>query len=120
VTAFQIHLHMAHRILALAIVAHVAALGIRLVRSGGGASVWGWTWMSVVGVQVILGMATIWTRKSADIATAHVAGGAVSLICGVLLTLASRRWVVVPRQVAACVPGGGIVQACAAAPLPRG
>jgi heme A synthase len=40
-------------------------------------------------VQILLGAATIWTGKSADIATAHVAFGALSLMTGSLLAVLS-------------------------------
>jgi hypothetical protein len=40
---------------------------------------------------VALGAATIWTNKSADIATAHVAVGALTLTVGTLLLLMARR-----------------------------
>ena len=44
--------------------------------------------------QAALGAATIWTDKAADVATAHVAVGALTLLTGVLLTLMSGRVVV--------------------------
>jgi cytochrome c oxidase assembly protein subunit 15 len=47
--------------------------------------------MLVLCCQVFLGAATIWTGKSADIATAHVAFGALSLLLGSLLTILSFR-----------------------------
>jgi cytochrome c oxidase assembly protein subunit 15 len=47
-------------------------------------------WAGLLGLQFALGAATIWTAKAADVATAHVAIGALSLATGVLLTLRSR------------------------------
>jgi len=38
-------------------------------------------------VQVALGAATIWTNKAADVATAHVMFGALSLVTGALWCL---------------------------------
>jgi heme A synthase len=44
-------------------------------------------WFGLVVFQIFLGAATIWTGKSADIATAHVACGALSLTTGTLLSI---------------------------------
>jgi hypothetical protein len=41
--------------------------------------------------QAALGAATIWTNKSADIATAHVAVGALSLMTGAMTILVALR-----------------------------
>jgi len=49
------------------------------------------TWIVLITVQIGLGAATIWTNKSADIATAHVAVGALSLATGAMLILTSPR-----------------------------
>lgn len=43
-------------------------------------------WPLLVAVQVALGIYTIWTNKAADVATLHVAVGAMLLVCGVLLS----------------------------------
>ena len=48
----------------------------------------------------MLGAATIWSNKAADIATAHVVVGALSLVTGALLTIISFR-VLMPVRVAA-------------------
>ena len=49
-------------------------------------------WLGLLLVQAGLGMATIWTNKAADVATAHVAVGALSLMTGTLLSfIAARR-----------------------------
>ena len=39
-------------------------------------------WLGLIVMQIGLGTATVWTNKSADIATAHVAFGALSLMGG--------------------------------------
>ncbi len=49
-------------------------------------------WPGLIAVQFTLGMFTIWTDKAADIATAHVGVGAMSLALGVLLVAALSRW----------------------------
>src|SRR2546423_9089043 len=48
-------------------------------------------WALLVVCQVLLGAATIWTNKSADIATAHVAIGALLFVDGTLLVLVCSR-----------------------------
>ena len=52
---------------------------------------WSLGWFGLVIVQLALGAATVLTGKSADIATAHVAVGAVSLVTGALGTLVAWR-----------------------------
>jgi heme A synthase len=44
-------------------------------------------WLCLIMVQVLLGAATIWSNKAADIATAHVLVGALSLALGTILSL---------------------------------
>ena len=43
-------------------------------------------WPGLVAVQVTLGIYTIWTNKAADVATLHVAVGALLLVVGVMLS----------------------------------
>lgn len=87
VTPFQIHLQMAHRGVALVLVTLAAILAWR---SGAIAPAWRTSirlWASCYGLQFLLGAATIWTNKAADVATAHVALGAVTLSVGVALSV---------------------------------
>ena len=42
-------------------------------------------WLALIVVQIILGAATIWSNKAADVATAHVLVGALSLVTGALV-----------------------------------
>ena len=94
ITAAQIALQMAHRILALTIFAAVAWLaGATRSRLGAGSPVARLTtaWFGIILLQVILGAATVWTGKAADIATFHVAVGAKSLVAGSLLSLLVTR-----------------------------
>jgi cytochrome c oxidase assembly protein subunit 15 len=95
VTAGQIGLHMAHRILALVIVSMVILLGWRAARHPGtptwmrrGAKVW----LGLIGLQAVLGVATIWSNKAADVATAHVLLGAVSLAWGGMMAIVCRKF----------------------------
>jgi cytochrome c oxidase assembly protein subunit 15 len=93
ITAFQIILQMAHRIGAIAVVLVVGTVGwFGFRRLHGNLRRLSLTWCFVVLSQVILGAATIWTNKSADIATTHVALGALSLINGTILVLVSSRY----------------------------
>src|SRR5437773_7247227 len=86
VTAFQIWLQMAHRFLALLIAIAVVAFCLRVGRDAQGVtalkrlSVF---WVALVACQITLGAWTIWSNKAADVATAHVAVGAIMLSFGV-------------------------------------
>ena len=94
ITATQVTLQMAHRITALCIFVAVAWLaGAARIRLGAASPVarLATVWFGAILLQVILGAVTIWTNKAADIATAHVAVGALSLVIGSLCTLVSWR-----------------------------
>ncbi|MDB6064297.1 MAG: Cytochrome oxidase assembly [Pedosphaera sp.] len=103
ITAFQIGLQMVHRMIALVIFCAVTCcawssrryLGARhpLARLS-------LVWLGLIFLQVILGAATIWSNKAADVATAHVVIGALSLLTGALLTIVSFR-VLMPIRVEA-------------------
>ncbi|HXT39483.1 MAG TPA: COX15/CtaA family protein [Candidatus Angelobacter sp.] len=97
ITAFQVVLQMVHRIVALAILCMVA-LAAWLTRRN-----LGWqnplaristAWLVLIMTQILLGAGTIWTGKSADVATAHVAVGALSLMTGAMLSIVSFRCLV--------------------------
>ena len=94
VTAFQIILQMVHRLGAVATLLAVATCGWLGWRSLGSvmwlrnASV---LWIFVLVIQASLGIATVMYDKPADVATGHVAIGAISLAWGMLLTLSTRR-----------------------------
>jgi cytochrome c oxidase assembly protein subunit 15 len=94
ITPFGLALHMAHRSTALLVLAAVALAAWQARRQ------WGWTepltklacgWLGLICVQVVLGAATVWTNKSADITTLHVVVGSISLVAGALLLLAMYR-----------------------------
>jgi cytochrome c oxidase assembly protein subunit 15 len=99
ITAFQIELQMAHRIMAVLILAAVAfcvwqARSFGFSRSGppeGGTPnilrQLAFFWLALILVQATLGAATVLLGKAADIATAHVLFGALSLANGVLLCI---------------------------------
>jgi len=105
ITAFQIELQMAHRVVALAILI-LTAMCVWLVQrwssrfsvpDGGDNPAPGGIelqprvfvglsrlWLALIIVQIGLGAATIWTNKAADVATAHVLVGALALAVGAL------------------------------------
>ena len=87
VTGTQIYLHMAHRITAVMILVLVGACAV-LSRKGephGRVTRFATGWFCVIMVQAFLGAYTVWSNKAADVATAHMACGALSLVWGSLL-----------------------------------
>jgi cytochrome c oxidase assembly protein subunit 15 len=54
-------------------------------------------WLGLLAIQFALGATIIWTNKAADVATAHVGVGALSLLTGTLLILVSRKLSVTKR-----------------------
>jgi heme a synthase len=86
VRAFQIWLQMAHRFLALIIAIGLIACAVRVWRDAREIAALrrlSILWVFFLFVQLTLGAWTIWSNKAADIATAHVAIGAVMLSFGV-------------------------------------
>jgi heme a synthase len=89
VDAFQIWLQMIHRFVALLIAVGVIAFCSRVWRDARQVpalkklSSW---WVVFLLVQLTLGAWTIWSNKAADVATAHVAVGAVMLSFGVSIS----------------------------------
>jgi heme a synthase len=82
VTAFQIWLQMAHRSLAFIIAIAVIAFALRVWRGAprfAALKRLSILWVAVIICQIALGAWTIWSNKAADVATAHVALGAVML-----------------------------------------
>jgi cytochrome c oxidase assembly protein subunit 15 len=94
VDAFQIWLQMAHRFLAVAIGIAVIMFFIRVSRDAREIvalrrlSIF---WVILFFVQFTLGAWTIWSNKAADVATTHVAVGAVMLSFGVSAWALSSR-----------------------------
>jgi heme a synthase len=89
VTAFQIWLQMAHRFLALIIVTAIIAFCARVWREPRASAVLrrlSVLWVILVFGQIALGGWVIWSNKAADVATAHVALGAVMLSFGVSIS----------------------------------
>jgi len=101
ITAFQIGLQMVHRLTALLIFCVVLACAVLTRRFGSrhplarGARFL----LGLIFCQIILGAATIWSNKAADIATLHVVVGALSLVTTALLTIVAFR-VLIPARAA--------------------
>ena len=94
ITAAQVWLQMAHRLMAVAIVCAIAWATRRTVKALSlrhPLSKLVLVWLTLVIIQFALGAFTIWTNKSADIATLHVACGATTLVTGCLLGLMAGR-----------------------------
>jgi cytochrome c oxidase assembly protein subunit 15 len=94
ITRFQIGLHMTHRIWAILVLAGVGVCARRMARKAGGQSLvakLSRAWFGLVLIQAVLGAATVWSHKSADIATAHVVTGALCLVVGSTLSLMAFR-----------------------------
>ncbi len=86
-TVAQIWIQMAHRGMAVIILTLVAAVAVRSwgALSNRTTATWCSLWLVMILAQVALGAWTIWSNKAADVATAHMALGALSLISGVVL-----------------------------------
>jgi cytochrome c oxidase assembly protein subunit 15 len=97
----QVWLHFAHRLGALAVAAHVAAVAVRVLRRHRGTGLAGLTcgMLALLAAQVALGVLTVLYRKPADVASAHVATGALLLVTAFVLTVRAAR--LYPRPLAA-------------------
>jgi cytochrome c oxidase assembly protein subunit 15 len=83
--AVQIWVQMAHRLLALFIAVAVGFFAWKARRSARVIRAWSWLWIAMILLQIGLGAWTIWSAKAADVATAHMALGALSLLVGAVL-----------------------------------
>ena len=93
ITSFQIWLQMIHRVMAVGILVAVAVVAWAARRSNSALPLrrLAMAWLGLILVQVALGAWTIWSNKAADVATAHVLVGALSLVTGVLGCIISFR-----------------------------
>ena len=116
VTSGQIWLQMAHRFLAAIIGLTIASFWFLVRRSRlqiSFLSKLANLWLGLVLLQITLGAWTIWSNKAADIATAHVAIGAITFATGIILSatlLRLRRPTLAPP---AAQPSGFPVEAVA-------
>jgi cytochrome c oxidase assembly protein subunit 15 len=91
ITAFQIELQMVHRIVAVLILCAVAFCAWRRFSWQNPISRLASFWLGLILCQVALGAATVLSDKAADIATAHVLIGALSLATGALISIIAFR-----------------------------
>jgi cytochrome c oxidase assembly protein subunit 15 len=94
ITAIHIRLHMTHRLMAVGIlVALITCCVVTRRRAGSGSALARAVdlWLGLVCLQAILGAATVWSEKSAEVATLHVMVGALCLVFGGLLTVVLFR-----------------------------
>lgn len=94
ITAFQVELQMVHRIVAVLILCAVAYCAWQAIKK------FSWrhvlsrlsaVWLGLIFGQVALGAATVLSGKAADVATAHVLVGALSLATGAILSIIAFR-----------------------------
>ena len=93
ITVFQVWLHMFHRVNAcnvMGLIALAAFSARKLTGTARPLRTGAFFWAALVVVQAGLGIATVLYDKPADIATAHVAAGALTLMTGSLLIAACR------------------------------
>ena len=89
VNAFQIWLQMVHRFVAVIIAIAIVAFCIRIwkeMRNFTALKRLSLLWVVLVFCQITLGAWVIWSNKAADVATAHVALGALMLSFGVSIS----------------------------------
>ncbi|MDR3377398.1 MAG: COX15/CtaA family protein [Verrucomicrobiae bacterium] len=94
ITAFQVELQMAHRLMAGAIFLGVAAAAMRARKklpAGDALAKFAYFWLALLTAQIGLGAATVWYNKPADVATLHVMVGALALVAGALWYLVAVR-----------------------------
>ena len=112
ITAAHIYLHMTHRITAVTIMVLVAACAVLSAKGQGGSKrlvTLSRIWFALILFQALLGTYTVWSNKAADIATAHVAFGALSLVFGGLLYIGTAPLAVrsvSTESVTASIPDG--------------
>jgi cytochrome c oxidase assembly protein subunit 15 len=89
VTAGQIYLQLVHRagaVVLLLIVIATAILSIKKTPLGHWLRAWSLVWVGAILLQILLGAITIWSNKAADIATSHMALGALLTGYAILFT----------------------------------
>jgi len=87
ITWFQIELQMAHRLTAVLVLLAVTAGAWTARRADAATARLAWAWLGLIVFQAALGAATVLTNKAADVATAHVVAGALSLAIGSLMCM---------------------------------
>ena len=85
---------MVHRLVAYLIflgVAAAAMLARKKLGGGDGLTKFAFFWLGLLTLQILLGAATIWSNKAADVTTLHVMVGASALLTGALWWLVATR-----------------------------
>ena len=85
---------MVHRFVAYFIFLGVAAAAMLARKKLGGQdplTKFAFFWLGLLSLQIVLGAATIWSNKAADVATGHVMVGALALLTGAIWCLVARR-----------------------------
>jgi cytochrome c oxidase assembly protein subunit 15 len=93
-TPVYINMQMAHRAGAVLITVAILAAAAAVWLTPGAVPIlrrWSAVWVGLVLLQFLLGACTVWTDKAADVATTHVAIGALTFVLGALLTAISWR-----------------------------
>jgi len=94
ITAFQVKLQMVHRFIAYAIFLGVIAAAFLAKKKLGGRDAltkFAFFWLVLLALQIVLGAATVWSNKAADVTTLHVMVGASALLTGALWWLVAAR-----------------------------
>jgi cytochrome c oxidase assembly protein subunit 15 len=107
VSAFQIWLQMLHRFVALIIAIAIISFCIRVWRDVRGLDALkrlSLLWVILVVCQISLGAWVIWSNKAADVATAHVALGAIMLSFGV--SISAICWRIFQTEIDSARPPG--------------
>jgi cytochrome c oxidase assembly protein subunit 15 len=89
VSVAQINLQMTHRFGAVALFLTVVVLAVRAGRftpRGHWLRDWSMVWAGAIMLQILLGGMTVWFNKAADVATSHVALGALLTGFSILIT----------------------------------
>lgn len=89
VSANQIYLQLVHRAGAVALLLVVIAtafLSVARTPLGHWIRSWSLLWVGAILLQILLGGITIWSNKAADVATSHMALGALLTAFGILFT----------------------------------
>ena len=86
--ALFIWVQMLHRAMAGLVLLGVVAVFRRAAKTSRlrATKAWSSAWLGLVALQVLLGAWTIWSNKAADVATAHMAVGALILLLGALFS----------------------------------
>ena len=114
VSAGQIWLQMAHRLLAALIGLAIAVFWLLIRREKTVISflrnLTG-LWLGLVILQIALGAWTIWSNKAADIATAHVAVGAITFAVAIVISATFLRLRHVTAEASPTVPTSNLAEA---------